>query len=203
MGEKTNLYIFEKKEVFLIFIFMVLIALTSFMLGVKLGRSYALEEQGISPEDRETIDILSGREEEVETVLGEGRERGSEEIQEEMHRELEERIAEELGETDSETRAQETPPSPEPKAVPSSPSRQGKYTVQLGSYRSRNEAQEFADGFKIKGHEPIIEQVEIQGRGQWFRVSLGVFDSVRNAREYIAKERELFMGQDHIIGRFE
>jgi hypothetical protein len=50
MDSKTKLYVFAKKEVGLIFIFMILIAITSFVLGVKIGKNYSLEMAGVTKE---------------------------------------------------------------------------------------------------------------------------------------------------------
>ena len=65
MDEKSNLYVFERKEVFLIFVFMILIGVTSFILGVKVGKQYSFEKAGFEQVDRETVDLLSKKEEEI------------------------------------------------------------------------------------------------------------------------------------------
>lgn len=79
----------------------------------------------------------------------------------------------------------------------------GKFTIQLSSHRSRKEAEEFAGGFTVRGYDPIINEVRISGRGTWYRVSLGVFESASEAKNYIIGEKELFLGQDYVIGRFD
>ena len=80
---------------------------------------------------------------------------------------------------------------------------QEKFTIQLGSYRTLKEAQEFANGFKIKGYNPMIKQTDVTGRGAWYRVNLGVFNSLSQAKNYILKEKELFMGQDYVFGQLD
>ncbi len=65
MDEKSNLYVFERKEVFLIFVFMILIGITSFILGVKVGKQYSFQKAGFDQVDRETVDLLSKKEEEI------------------------------------------------------------------------------------------------------------------------------------------
>ena len=69
MDEKTKLYVFSKKEVALIFLFMVVTAVTSFVVGVKMGKSFSYAEAGLKPEDRKMVDILSGQEEMVNEVV--------------------------------------------------------------------------------------------------------------------------------------
>ncbi len=78
----------------------------------------------------------------------------------------------------------------------------GKFTIQLGSYQSIADAQSFADGFRVRGYKVIVNEVELNGRGIWFRVSLGIFDSVSEAKSYVLREKVLFKGQDYVIGRF-
>ena len=223
MDPRTNLYIFEKKEVVLVLLFMVLVSLTSFMLGVKLGRSAALAEDPGALGDRGMVEIMSAEEENAALAVEERRGRDESEARmdagERLHRRLEERIESELGGGAASPPAARgagqgagagaVPPAAPP-AVPAVPpvpaglrDRRGKYTIQLGSYRSEREAREFADGFVIKGYEPIVQDVEVPGRGRWFRVSLGEFDGIEAAKAYVAQERELFLGQDYVFGQFE
>lgn len=69
MESNTKLYVFAKKEVALIFIFMILIAITSFVMGVKIGKSYSLELAGVTPEDqKKVVELLSKNEESLEEI---------------------------------------------------------------------------------------------------------------------------------------
>ena len=65
MEDKTKLYVFAKKEVFLIFVFMILISITSFLLGVKIGVNNSFEKSGFVQEDMRNVEILSPAEEKV------------------------------------------------------------------------------------------------------------------------------------------
>ena len=80
---------------------------------------------------------------------------------------------------------------------------QGKYTVQVGSHRSLKDAQAFAEGFRIRDYEPIINEVKIPNLGTWHRVSLGVFDTLSQAKEFVKRENSLFQDQDYVFVRFE
>jgi cell division protein FtsN len=75
----------------------------------------------------------------------------------------------------------------------------GKFTIQLGSHRTLKEAEDFAEGFKARGYDTIINQIEIKGKGTWYRVSLGAFANMDEAKSYITKEKTLFIGQDYTI----
>ncbi len=244
MDEKTKLYVFSKREVALIFLFMFLIALTSFVFGVKIGKSYSYGQAGLSPADRERVELLSGQEEAVNEVVDEvEKEQGSKNDSqglapdmEDLNKKLEQHIKEETtGEkkrVTSPTEGQEafkeeindqqgasnqmvepapgvTIPSPKAEQVTGSESQSqkdnysGKYTIQLGSHRSIEEAQDFAEGFRVRGYNPIVNEVEIPGRGIWYRVSLGAFQSITEAKEYVKKEDSLFQGQEYVFVRFE
>ena len=76
---------------------------------------------------------------------------------------------------------------------------EGKFTIQLGSYPTIEDARQFAEGFKIRGYNPYIHEAKIDGKGTWYRVTLGVFENAQQARDYIKQEESLFQGQDYRI----
>ena len=69
MDESNKLFVFEKKEVFLIFLFIVLIAVISFTLGVRVGKGLSLKEDAYIKKDIDTIDLKSVDEEYVDSVV--------------------------------------------------------------------------------------------------------------------------------------
>jgi len=235
MDENTKLYVFSKREVALIFLFMFLIALTSFVFGVKIGKNYSYEQSGLTPVERDQVELLSGQEEKVNEVVKEVEKSGKKDkvIIEDLNKKLEEHIKTETGgegkrfekqDLDSITPSEE-PENPssglnedllkknqvEPNtSVDTSSGTQpapdqytGKYTINLGAYQSMEEAQGFAEGFKVRGYNPIINEVELPSKGIWYRVSLGVFENITEAKEYVKKEYTLFQGQDHFFARFD
>jgi cell division protein FtsN len=249
MDDNSKLYVFARKEIALIFLFMILIASASFMLGIKLGKSHSYQAAGVTALDREKVELLSGEEEFVQQAVALQKERPVEQVEEskeqlkvdtysQLEREFEQLDKEQSTDAvDSESTEESAkgvqtdsaeeddvlsvaqnsadqlvndavPPGPESKIDTSVPVKEegvdlkGKYTIQLGSYQNIKDAEQFADGFKVKGYNPIINEVEIKGRGRWFRVSLGAFDTGREAREYINKEQTLFRRKEAIISRF-
>lgn len=226
MDEKTKLYVFAKKEVLLIFLLMLLMAVTSFMLGIKVGKDYSFKGAGFSQEDRAKVDMLSNEEESVNDLMknNEGKVVSPKVDIDKVHQTLEEKIRQELDQENSKFNESKEATPPKTEATPAvkvemneesaavatdSASAQkddpyaGKFTIQLGSHRSIKEAEEFAQGFKARGYNPIVSEVELSGRGTWFRVSLGAFDNISEAKDYIIKEKSLFQGQDYVITRFE
>ncbi len=192
MDSKTKLYVFAKKEVALIFIFMILIAVTSFVLGVKIGKNYSLEMAGITPEDqKKVVELLSSKEEELSQIKANPEVSTVESS--EIENKLQEKITEEFG---GEAKPHE--PIMSSKAE-TKDALSGKFTIQLGSHRTLKEAESFAEGFRARGYNPIINQIEIKGKGIWYRVSLEAFDSAEQAKAYVGREKTLFMGQDYTI----
>jgi len=196
MDSKTKLYVFAKKEVALIFIFMILIAVTSFVLGVKIGRNYTLEMAGIAPEDqKKVVELLSSKEEELSNIKANPEVSTVESS--EIETKLQEKISEEFGtnkpsENHGEVAANMSVP-------PVKDALSGKFTIQLGSHRTLKEAESFAEGFRARGYNPIINQIEIKGKGTWYRVSLEAFNTAEEAKAYVVREKSLFMGQDYTI----
>jgi septal ring-binding cell division protein DamX len=207
MDSKTKLYVFAKKEVALIFIFMILIAITSFVLGVRIGKNYSLEMAGITPDDqKKVVELLSKKEEDLEAIK-KNVETHTVESGDIEHK-LQEKISAEFGTTAGAGTEGEHGPvnmSTEKGHETGTASKEakdglsGKLTIQLGSHRTLKEAEEFAEGFKARGYDTIINQIEIKGKGMWYRVSLGAFSNAEEAKSYIAKEKTLFIGQDYTI----
>ena len=75
MESNKRLYVFDKKEILLVFILVLLISTTCFVYGVKIGKTYTLGVQGISDADIKRVELLSEKEEQA---------LGDEEILEEM-----------------------------------------------------------------------------------------------------------------------
>lgn len=209
MDSKTKLYVFAKKEVALIFIFMILIAITSFVMGVKIGKNYSLEMAGITPADqKKVVELLSKKEEQLEDIKKNAEAHTVESS--DIEHKLQEKISAEFGgETPAAAHGEKPAEAPtshapnmstEPKhGAGGKDALSGKFTIQLGSHRTLKEAEEFAEGFKARGYDPIINQIDIKGKGTWYRVSLGAFGTNDEARAYITKEKTLFIGQDYTI----
>lgn len=206
MDSKTKLYVFAKKEVGLIFIFMILIAITSFVLGVKIGKNYSLEMAGVTKGDeKKVVELLSKKEEDLESIKKNAEAHIVESS--DIEHKLQEKISAEFG-ADAKGSHETTQPAhaanmstekASHETNKSSDGLSGKFTIQLGSHRTLKEAEDFAEGFKARGYDTIINQIEIKGKGTWYRVSLGAFSNMEEAKSYINKEKTLFIGQDYTI----
>ncbi len=197
MEENNKVVIFEKKELVLISLLILVLIVTSFTIGVKMGKRISLDASGVTAEDKKTVELKSAVEEDAEKTLSTDSQLTDEEKLKKLMDESKTQLTEELEKFSSDEKktavATETANS-----TPANPMA-GKYTIQLGSYNTVEEAKQFAEGFTVRGYNPLINEVTIAGKGTWYRVSLGVFDTVEAAKKYIRDEKSLFSGQDHVI----
>jgi cell division protein FtsN len=240
MNENAKLYVFERKEVFLIFLFVFVTAVTSFVFGVKVGKNFSFQQAGLTQVESDKVELLSGQEENVEAVVQEKSKEpvDASKLNQESHDRLKAIIDKEFSDKlaakntdaakvaepviknaeatvapakiigDENVESIDVKTAVENSSVASAPKSNvdkytGKWTIQLGAHRSLEEAEKFSDGFRVRGYSPIINEVNVSGKGAWFRVSLGVFETLAEAKEYVLKERSLFEGQDYVFGRFE
>ncbi len=203
MEEDQKLVIFAKKEVSLIFICMILISFLSFLMGVKIGKHYSIEKAGFSKEDIQEVNLRAKLEKEIERTPSSE----SPSIQppiDEIKSSTEKLTKEYTALAEEKEQPKGTPSSYTPRVEEAPKSEfSGKFTVQLGSYRSYGDAEKFADGFRIRGYEPIIQEIEVKDKGIVYRVSVGAFANQNEANEYILAEKSLFQGQEYLIVKFD
>ncbi|MBD65817.1 MAG: hypothetical protein CME62_11460 [Halobacteriovoraceae bacterium] len=226
MEEKDNkLFVFERKEVVLIFVFIVMIAAIAFTMGVRVGKKLSLKEDGYTKEDIQNINLKSVEEEKVNTIVDEdanpsnldpavAKEQQDKDLEARLKAEMEKLAREETKMPDKieiEEEPVEEIPAEDNTVTTNEPLKdiynqnrdyKGKFTIQLSSHQSEAEAKEFADGFILQGYDVIINEVVIPGKGVWFRVSIGAFDSKDEAKEYLVKEQNIFQSKDYVIRQF-
>ncbi len=67
---------------------------------------------------------------------------------------------------------------------PAPAGREGRYTLQVISYREPNEAHVFASGLRKRGHAAYVTTGTVEGRGKHWRVRIGPFESRQQAQAY-------------------
>jgi septal ring-binding cell division protein DamX len=233
MEENSKVIVFEKKEVGLIVLFVVLLTATSFTLGVRMGMKWQLSSEGITEEDIKNVELKSQREEETEKVLNTQETEEKPEIKDEAFDKLQKEF-EKLDDKGVPAKLNESvdlPSSESPAAdkliesyevtkpvaavAETAPATQtisnvvnaaqysGKYTIQVGAYNNLDEASQFASGFEVRGYTPVIQEAEIAGKGKWYRVSIGIFENRQAAKDYIVEQKSLFQGYDYIINKID
>jgi cell division protein FtsN len=202
MEENNKVIIFEKKEIILILLFVLVLIITSFTIGIRLGKKLALNESGIKEEDVKTVQLKSDEEESVEETLSEDSQLTDDDKLKKLMDESKAQLSEELEKFSSNEASSEVSSKISNQAsgdLSKDNSLIGKFTIQLGSYNTPEEARQFAEGFTVRGYSPILNEVRIEGKGTWYRICLGTFNNVDEAKDYIKKEQSLFAGQDHVI----
>ena len=61
---------------------------------------------------------------------------------------------------------------------------EGRYTLQVISYRDANEAQVFTSALRKRGHAAYVTTGTVEGRGTHWRVRIGPFESRQQAQDY-------------------
>ena len=204
----SKLFVFDKNEVFLIFVFVILIALISFVLGLRMGKQLSLKGDGYNQEDTMKIELKSVEEESIEdtlkdTDISKPVELDTEaRLRAEMEKLANERIDinQNLNDTESSNENNTSASIESTEDVyTDSEAYTGKYTVQLYAHQNKEMAQNFADVFILKGYDVIINEVVIPGKGKWYRVSIGAFDTINQAKDYLERESDLFQGKNYLI----
>jgi cell division septation protein DedD len=81
-------------------------------------------------------------------------------------------------------------------AAPSSgPGHDGGYQLQVSSFRTQGEANDFADQLRARGHKSYVLEAHVPGRGTWFRVRVGPFATQHAAAAY----RSGFEAKEHVV----
>ncbi len=213
MERKSRVFVFDRVELSLLVFFFVIMSITAFVLGMRLGKKRALDHVGITEENVREFELKSDKEEYVENVVSEAPATNGEVATQEpqnLDEETFQKLQDEFEKLDRKNfKAPEQDEIAQPAETPSvekgdqaeiSGDIIGKYTVQLGSYKTIEEAQQFAGGFIARGYKPLINEVELgASKSKWYRVSLGAFDSIDAAKSYVKAESSLFNSQEYVI----
>ena len=78
-----------------------------------------------------------------------------------------------------------------PKAPKPSARSERSYTLQVKATRSKQEADGFAKRLRRSGFEPHIVLATVPGKGRYYRVRLGRFASMKEARSFQRKYKAL------------
>jgi cell division septation protein DedD len=75
------------------------------------------------------------------------------------------------------------------------PGKEGGYQLQVSSFRSQSEADQFAAQLRARGHKAYVLEAHVPNRGTWYRVRIGPFPSQHAAASY----RVGFEGREHVV----
>lgn len=81
-------------------------------------------------------------------------------------------------------------------AAPSAgPGHDGGYQLQVSSFRSQAEADQFSSQLRARAHKSYVLEAHVPGRGTWYRVRIGPFPSQHAAAAY----RSGFESREHVV----
>lgn len=73
--------------------------------------------------------------------------------------------------------------------------REGGYQLQVSSFRTQAEANQFSEQLRARGHKSYVVEAHVPGRGTWYRVRIGPFPSQHAAGAY----RSSFETKEHVV----
>jgi len=71
----------------------------------------------------------------------------------------------------------------------------GNYQLQVSSFKTREEADGFAQQLRLRGHRAYVLEAKVPGRGTWYRVRVGPFPTQAAAASY----RTTFEAKEHVV----
>jgi cell division septation protein DedD len=89
--------------------------------------------------------------------------------------------------------AQITTPPASADAAPSG--HEGGYQLQVSSFHTQTEAEAFAEQLRARGHKAYVVEARVAGRGTWYRVRIGPFQTQHSATQY----RATFEEREHVV----
>jgi cell division septation protein DedD len=72
---------------------------------------------------------------------------------------------------------------------------EGGWQLQVSSFQTQAEAEQFADQLRARGHKAYTVEARVTGRGTWWRVRVGPFASMHAAQAY----RASFEAKEHVV----
>lgn len=209
MDQKRRLFIYDRKEVGVLILLGVGVALFAFTLGVHLGKQVVPKTVEIASEAKSTEPVEGAAEQapnrneiakEVKNIPAAVDETLDQSLRDEIAKtglqvdkgrqvELPEKIKTpkkvEIGspEVGSESSAAATPvlkTTSRPASSSAMPAR-GRYTLQVGSFPSLRDAEPELLKLNENGLRAQVREVELAGKGKWYRLFVGQFDSIKDA----------------------
>lgn len=226
--DSNKLFVFDKKEVVLIFVFVLVITVTSFTLGVRVGKGLSLKNDGFNEEDiAKTVNLKSIEEERADAIINDKDLPGLEdslsgdksdtsadklkdladperldkeflEISDEKDDSLESQIPSDIKKKEIINANVDTPVGNE--LAPKEGSQfQGKFTINLASRKTRAEAEEYAAPYMASDLEVVINKVNTTSKGTWYRIGIGAFNTYNEAKSFLEKNPIFFKGKKYWI----
>jgi cell division septation protein DedD len=209
--QKQHLYIYDRREILVFILLVLMIALFTFTLGIHLGKRIGTRIAGMGIDDIRSIQTLAdpvpNRQELTEQAKG-----ANEALEETLNHELREEVNH-MGIKLKTPRQVVLPAHPKTAnagattlnagklktvsaKIPHSPET-ARYTLQIGSFPTIEEAATYLNKFSESKTKTFLKATEIKGKGKWYRVYIGKFES-KTAAEQAGETYK----KDHVITSF-
>lgn len=226
--DNSKLFVFDKKEVILIFVFVLVITVTSFTLGVRVGKGLSLKSDGFTKDDiAKTIDLKSVEEEQADNIIndksdagfegsltGEKADNSKDQLYdladpERLDKEfsgisdtpedgLESQLPSDIKKKENK-QVEVNKPSGNELAPKEGSQFQGKFTINLASRKTRADAEEYAAPYMASDLEVVINKVNTTSKGTWYRIGIGAFNTYNEAKSFLEKNPIFFKGKKYWI----
>lgn len=197
--ERNRLLVYERREMMILVLIGVMIAVFTFTLGVHLGRR---SQRDLKPLVDQSVvgvagapDKIPGRQE-----FADQNKKMPNVVEESLNQALHEEVTKSGLKADS-PRQVDLPEKPvsknagattlknpaklltEKNAALGREAPPGKYTLQVGSFQTAQDSSNLVKLLESKGESPFLRTVEIEGKGSWYRLYVGGFSSVAEAED--------------------
>jgi len=198
MDPRRKLFIYDRKEVGILILLGVGVALFAFTLGVHLGKQVVPKPLDLQAKE-ESVEVLESAKHENpdRTAIGSEVKNVPGAVSEVLDQNLRDEVAktglqieksktltlpkEVKRDTQSpETGLAKNPVRPE-KVQTTTTVKSGGYTLQVGSYPTLKEAEPELLKLNENGLRPVVKEVELKGKGKWYRVVVGEYANARDA----------------------
>jgi len=175
---EPRLYEFKKREIFLIFLLLLVSGAIIFSLGIKIGQSLSSRNAPIAKEEIKLNNIYD---------TGSSYDDNKLEAAKQQEAKQEETKPEEIRteEIKTEEIKQEIPVPTKFVIREITKDIKGKYTIQISSYETEDEARNVALSLYKTGHKlAYYMEAKVAGKGIWYRVGIGFFKQKASAETF-------------------
>ncbi|MBC7691580.1 MAG: SPOR domain-containing protein [Methylotenera sp.] len=219
MDQKKRLFIYDRKEVGVLILLGVTVALFAFTLGIHLGKKVTPKDVTHVTTQISPVPMVSDQVPErfeMNEQAKDAPQAADESLSRSLHDEVEKTgirmetpravdLPENTKSKSGGATSRESHPAPlhgeaptvthsENKPLPhkgsasvthfsalSRPSSGGKYTLQVGAFKSPEDAKPEVDALESKGVQPFVRLVDLNQKGRWYRLYIGGYDTVSEA----------------------
>ncbi|MCC7442843.1 MAG: SPOR domain-containing protein [Bdellovibrionales bacterium] len=189
MDPRSRFFVYDRKEMVLLILLGVAVALFAFTLGIHLGKTVG---EGARSAQEPPVALLTPGQDRVPTRpdFAEQEKKVAGAADETLFQELHDEVGKSGVQLNPprqvklpEQAISEKAPAAEGTSPADSDHPSGRFTIQVGSFPSAAEASAKAAALSSAGMQPFVRAAEVPGKGEWHRVYIGGFGSEAEAQK--------------------